>query len=126
MQKQILAKKKTSSVNPDVTPRTVLDPEDYGGVYLGQNIQIQMQTDDSSSTTENDPASGLNNMDMIEKVVELQASTLQDLEIIPSRCQSEQSASEKVFKMIFRNLLEYLYFRFQNLRRNAARLGPNF
>ena len=104
-----LAKKKTSSVNPDVTPRTVLDPEDYGGVYLGQAIQIQMQTDDSSSTTENDPASCLNNMDMIEKVVELQASTLQDLEIIQSRCQSEQSASEKVFKMIFRNLLKYLY-----------------
>ena len=91
-----MAKKKILRVNPDVTPKTVLDPEDYGGVYLGQNIQKQMPTDDSSSTTENDAASCLNNMDKIEKVAELQASTLQDLEIIQSRCQSEQSTSEKV------------------------------
>ena len=53
MQKQIMAKKTISRVNPDVTPKTALDPGDHGGVYMGPNLHKQEElTDDLSSTYE--------------------------------------------------------------------------
>ena len=112
-----MAKKTISRVNPDLTPRTALDPGDHGGVYMGPNLQKQEElTDDLSSTSQNDPASGSNNMEKMEKLAELKASTLQDLEIFQPKGRPEQSTSEKVFKIIVRNLLFYISFSIQTLQ----------
>ena len=112
-----MAKKTISRVNSDLTPRTALDPGDHGGVYMGPNLQKQEElTDDLSSTSQNDPASGSNNMEKMEKLAELKASTLQDLEIIQPKGRPEQSSSEKVFKIIVRNLLFYISFSIQTLQ----------
>ena len=63
-------------------------------------------------------------MEKMEKLAELKASTLQDLEIIQPKGRPEQSTSEKVFKIIVRNLLFYLFFQHSSFTTKRGKVGP--